>query len=43
MNIFRGLGDFSHVLAILIILHKLLKTKSCAGIIIVLIYLLLGI
>nr|BAN20726.1 ER lumen protein retaining receptor [Riptortus pedestris] len=32
MNIFRLLGDLSHVLAILILLLKIWKTRSCAGI-----------
>ncbi|KAH8868643.1 ER lumen protein-retaining receptor [Schistosoma japonicum] len=31
MNIFRLLGDFSHLVAILILLKKIRKTKSCAG------------
>lgn len=31
MNIFRILGDFSHVIAILILLNKIWKTRSCAG------------
>lgn len=32
MNIFRLLGDLSHVLAIIILLLKIWKTRSCAGI-----------
>ena len=32
MNIFRLLGDVSHLLAILILLTKIWKTRSCAGI-----------
>jgi len=32
MNIFRLLGDLSHLLAILILLLKIWKTRSCAGI-----------
>lgn len=31
MNIFRVLGDFSHFIAIVILLLKIWKTKSCAG------------
>ncbi|NXY91262.1 ERD23 protein, partial [Alcedo cyanopectus] len=31
MNIFRILGDVSHLLAIIILLLKILKSKSCAG------------
>ncbi len=31
MNIFRLLGDLSHLLAILILLAKIWKTRSCAG------------
>ena len=32
MNIFRLIGDFSHLLAIIILLLKIWKTRSCAGI-----------
>lgn len=32
MNIFRLLGDLSHLLAIIILLIKIWKTRSCAGI-----------
>ncbi|PKS06897.1 hypothetical protein jhhlp_005492 [Lomentospora prolificans] len=32
LNIFRVLGDFSHLLSILILLHKMTQTKSCSGI-----------
>jgi len=32
MNIFRLLGDVSHLLAIIILLLKIWKTRSCAGI-----------
>ncbi|KAL6256175.1 hypothetical protein P5V15_012291 [Pogonomyrmex californicus] len=32
MNIFRLLGDLSHLLAIIILLLKIWKTRSCAGI-----------
>ncbi|XP_068107523.1 ER lumen protein-retaining receptor 3 [Hyperolius riggenbachi] len=32
MNIFRILGDLSHLLAMIILLMKMWKTKSCAGI-----------
>ena len=32
MNIFRLLGDLSHLLAIIILLVKIWKTRSCAGI-----------
>jgi ER lumen protein retaining receptor len=31
MNIFRLLGDFSHLGAIIILLLKIWKTRSCAG------------
>ncbi|KAG5443108.1 ER lumen protein-retaining receptor [Clonorchis sinensis] len=31
MNVFRILGDFSHLLAILILLRKIWKTRSCSG------------
>lgn len=31
MNIFRFLGDSSHVLAIIILLLKMWKSKSCSG------------
>lgn len=31
MNIFRILGDVSHLLAIIILLLKIVKSKSCAG------------
>nr|ABD36214.1 KDEL endoplasmic reticulum protein retention receptor 2b [Bombyx mori] len=32
MNIFRLLGDLSHLLAIIILLLKIWKSRSCAGI-----------
>merc|ERR1711970_1511793 len=32
MNVFRLLGDLSHLLAIVILLLKIWKTRSCAGI-----------
>ncbi|XP_069825003.1 ER lumen protein-retaining receptor 3 [Dendropsophus ebraccatus] len=32
MNVFRILGDLSHLLAMIILLMKMWKTKSCAGI-----------
>ncbi|EZA60390.1 hypothetical protein DMN91_011262 [Ooceraea biroi] len=32
MNIFRLLGDLSHLLAIIVLLLKIWKTRSCAGI-----------
>lgn len=32
MNIFRMLGDLSHLASILILLHKIQTSKSCAGI-----------
>ncbi|KFX86769.1 hypothetical protein O988_00396 [Pseudogymnoascus sp. VKM F-3808] len=32
MNLFRLLGDFSHLLSILILLDKMIRTNSCAGI-----------
>lgn len=32
MNIFRLIGDLSHLLAIIILLWKIWKTRSCAGI-----------
>ncbi|CAF0772714.1 unnamed protein product [Adineta steineri] len=32
MNIFRLLGDFSHLAAIIILLAKIWKTRSCAGV-----------
>ena len=32
MNIFRFLGDMSHILSIVILLHKIVKGKSAAGI-----------
>lgn len=31
MNIFRLAGDLSHLLAIIILLLKIWKTRSCAG------------
>lgn len=31
MNIFRLTGDFSHLVAIIILLLKMWKTRSCAG------------
>lgn len=31
MNIFRILGDISHLLAIIILLLKIHRSKSCAG------------
>ena len=32
MNLFRLAGDLSHLLAIVILLLKIWKTRSCAGI-----------
>lgn len=32
MNIFRLVGDVSHILAILILLLKIWKTRSCSGV-----------
>jgi len=32
MNIFRFLGDISHLASIIILINKIRKTKSCAGI-----------
>jgi len=32
MNVFRLIGDLSHLLAILILLWKIFKTRSCAGV-----------
>ncbi|KAH8781890.1 ER lumen protein retaining receptor [Hyaloscypha finlandica] len=32
MNIFRILGDLSHLISILILLHKMTQTSSCSGI-----------
>ena len=32
MNIFRLIGDLSHLLAILLLLWKIWKTRSCAGV-----------
>ena len=32
MNIFRLVGDLSHLAAIIILLLKIWKTRSCAGI-----------
>jgi len=32
MNVFRLIGDLSHLLAILILLWKIWKTRSCAGV-----------
>ena len=32
MNTFRLLGDMSHLMAIIILLTKIWKTRSCAGI-----------
>jgi len=32
MNIFRLLGDISHLVAVLILLYKIWKTRSCSGI-----------
>lgn len=31
MNIFRLLGDFSHLAAIIVLLLKIWATRSCAG------------
>lgn len=31
MNLFRFLGDLSHLLAIILLLLKIWKTRSCAG------------
>lgn len=32
MNIFRLLGDLSHLASILILVHKITKSRSCRGI-----------
>ena len=32
MNIFRLVGDLSHLLAIIILIAKIWRTRSCAGI-----------
>ncbi len=32
MNIFRFLGDLSHIVSFIILLHKIVKGKSVAGI-----------
>jgi hypothetical protein len=32
MNIFRFFGDMSHILSFIILLHKIVKGKSAAGI-----------
>ncbi|KAL2260359.1 hypothetical protein VTK26DRAFT_5646 [Humicola hyalothermophila] len=32
LNIFRVLGDFSHLASIFILLHKIVQLKSCSGI-----------
>ena len=32
MNIFRFLGDLSHIVSFLVLLHKIIKGKSSAGI-----------
>ena len=32
MNIFRFLGDLSHIVSFLVLLHKIVKGKSSAGI-----------
>jgi ER lumen protein retaining receptor len=32
MNIFRFLGDLSHLASIFILLHKIQQTRSCRGI-----------
>uniref|UniRef100_A0A452QKY7 KDEL endoplasmic reticulum protein retention receptor 1 n=1 Tax=Ursus americanus TaxID=9643 RepID=A0A452QKY7_URSAM len=32
MNLFRFLGDLSHLLAIILLLLKIWKSRSCAGI-----------
>ncbi len=32
MNIFRLVGDLSHLLAIIILVAKIWRTRSCAGI-----------
>ena len=32
MNLFRFLGDMSHILSFVILLHKIVKGKSAAGI-----------
>lgn len=32
MNIFRFLGDLSHLASILILLHKIITSRSCRGI-----------
>ena len=31
MNLFRLIGDLSHLLAIFLLLAKIWKTRSCAG------------
>ena len=32
MNIFRFLGDLSHIISFVVLLHKIIKGKSSAGI-----------
>ncbi|KAK1749982.1 ER lumen protein retaining receptor-domain-containing protein [Echria macrotheca] len=32
LNLFRVLGDFSHLASIIILLHKMVQLKSCSGI-----------
>ena len=32
MNIFRFLGDLSHIVSFVLLLHKIIKGKSAAGI-----------
>jgi hypothetical protein len=32
MNLFRLLGDLSHLLSILILIHKISSSRSCRGI-----------
>ena len=32
MNIFRFLGDMSHILSFMVLLHKIVKGKNCTGI-----------
>jgi len=31
MNIFRFLGDMSHLASIFILMHKIITSKSCRG------------
>lgn len=32
MNIFRFMGDMSHIISFILLLHKIVKGKSAAGI-----------